>query len=149
MENNAQIIDLTKRLPTKQEIDNASEAAQALAQTTQNGLNFIGKENEEISLSPSICKVLVDLLGHISRGNMVTIIPTGSHLTTQQAADILNVSRPYISNLLKKGEINYIPVGSHRRIPLEALLAYKEKRDNQRSQAIDLLINLGQECDKV
>ncbi len=149
MSNTAEIIDLTRQLPTQSEIDNASDAAQALAaaQTKEGGLKFANEYREEVSLSPSICNILIDLLGHVARGNMVTIVPTGSMLTTQQAADMLNVSRPYLSGLLKDGTIDYVPVGSHRRVPLSALLNYKEKRDNERYEAIKELSALGQEFD--
>ena len=89
----------------------------------------------------------MDLLGHIARGEMVTIVARDTMLTTQEAADILNVSRPFLSGLLKKGAIPFIPVGSHRRVMYDDLMAYKARRDAAREAALDELARLGQEFD--
>lgn len=68
-------------------------------------------------------------------------------LTTQRAADILNVSMPYLSKLLENGDIPHIPVGSDRRVMREDLMAYKKKRDSLRAKALDDLARSGQEFD--
>ncbi|MCK4712527.1 MAG: helix-turn-helix domain-containing protein [Marinosulfonomonas sp.] len=78
---------------------------------------------------------------------MITIAATGAMLTTQQAADILNVSRPFVSKLLKQGKIPFIHVGSHHRIQLCDVISYKETRDASRRDALDKLARLGQEFD--
>ena len=77
----------------------------------------------------------------------MTLVPTGAMLTTQQAADILNVSRPFLSKLLKEDKIPHVPVGSHRRVMLADLMAYKEQRDSTRKAALNELADLGQEFD--
>lgn len=145
----AEVTDLTRRLPTRDEIASAAEAATALANArAENGaLTIAGPDGEPVRLAPAIGDLIVDLLGHVARGDMVTLVPTGAMLTTQQAADILNVSRPYLSKLLKEGEIPFIPVGSHRRVLHADLMAYKEKRDAARTAALDELARLGQEYD--
>jgi excisionase family DNA binding protein len=149
MANAALAADLTHRLPTREEVESAAEAATALAQAKEGDgrLVIAGSDGREIRLAPAISDILVDLLGHVARGDMVTLVPMGAMLTTQQAADILNVSRPYLSSLLKKGDIPFIPVGSHRRVMHADLMAYKERRDAARHAALDELARLGQEFD--
>ena len=141
--------ELTHRLPTPEEIDNAAEAATALALANEGDgqLRVAGADGGELCLAPAISELLVDLLGHIARGDMVTLIPRGAMLTTQEAADILNVSRPYLSSLLKKGEIPFVPIGSHRRVRHSDLMTYKESRDCRRGAALDELARLGEEYD--
>ena len=113
MNDAAEVIELTRRLPTREEIASAAEAATALANArAENGaLEIHGDDGQPVRLAPAITDIMIDLLGHVSRGDMVTLVPTNAMLTTQQAADILNVSRSYLSKLLKKGEIPFVPVG--------------------------------------
>jgi excisionase family DNA binding protein len=149
MDSTAEVIDLTRRLPTREEIASAAEAATALANArAKNGSLLIhGDHDEPVRLAPALANLMIDLLGHVSRGDMVTLVPTGAMLTTQQAADLLNVSRPYLSKLLKDGDIPFIPIGSHRRVMHADLMAYKERRDAARTAALDELARLGQEFD--
>lgn len=141
--------DLTHRLPTSDEVRSANEAAIALARAkSRDGALIVGEgSSEQLRLAPAISELLVDILGHIARGEMVTFVPVGSMLTTQQAADLLNVSRPYLSGLLKNGEIPFVPIGSHRRVKFEDLIAYKNRRDSSREAALNELARLGQEFD--
>ena len=67
-------------------------------------------------------------------------------LTTQQAADILNVSRLFLVKLLDEGAIPYIKVGSHRRIRFKDLIIYKEHRDRKRRKLLDQLIEMTEEA---
>lgn len=149
MAHKAEVIELASRLPTSDEIESASEAATALAnaQRSNGALAIAGVNGEHIRLAPAIAELLIDMLGHVQRGNMVTVAPMSAMLTTQQAADMLNVSRPFLSKLLKNKEIPFVPVGSHRRVMLTDLMAYKEKRDAERLATLDELALLGQEFD--
>lgn len=149
MHNAAEVIDLTLRLPTREEVASAAEAATALAtaRATNGALEIRGDHDKPVRLAPAIAELMIDLLSHVARGDMVTLVLTGAMLTTQQAADILNVSRPYLSKLLKEGEIPFIPVGSHRRVMHADLIAYKTRRDASRNDALDELARLGQEFD--
>jgi excisionase family DNA binding protein len=85
---------------------------------------------------------ILDLLG---RGRGVQIVPTEAELTTQQAADMLNVSRPYLIGLLDSQKISYRKVGKHRRIKFEALMEYKRQDNLERRAAADGLVDLSEE----
>ena len=85
------------------------------------------------------------ILEAMAAGHGVTIIPQHAELTTMEAADILNVSRPYLIKLLKADKIPYRKVGTHRRILMEGLLAYKEKTDRESRAAMDELVALSEE----
>ena len=149
MDSAAEAIDLTRRLPTQDEIACAAEAATALAQAraADGALAIHGEDGKSVLLAPAIADLVIDLLGGVASGNAVTLVPAGGMLTTRQAADILNVSRPHLSKLLKEGEIPFIPVGAHRRVIHADLMAYKDRRDAARNAALDEIARLGQEFD--
>ena len=90
---------------------------------------------------------LVQVLDQLALGNTVTVAPYTAEVTTQQAADLLNVSRPFLIGLLTSGEIGYRMVGTHRRIRAEDLLAYKRSDDSRRRRSADELTGLSQDLD--
>lgn len=96
----------------------------------------------EIILAPALTQLMMELLRHIGQGDAVTLVPISQMLTTQQAADILNVSRPHLVSLLEKGEIPHSLVGRHRRVRAEDLFRYKEARDRTRQAALAQLADL-------
>ena len=89
--------------------------------------------------------LLRDLLADMAQGDAVAVVPLHAEMTTQQAADILNISRPYLITLLEKGELRYTKVGTHRRIQLKDLMAYKDKIRKQSAEAMDELVSIAQE----
>ena len=148
MSETAEIFSLNNRLPTDAEIRSASEAAEAIARAcARNGgsLPFTDDNGAQVALSASLCELITDVLGHVSRGEMVTVVSTGALLSTQEAADLLNVSRPFLVGLLKNGDIDYVTVGTHRRVKLNDLMEYKRNRDVQRKEALQVISDLGQE----
>ena len=82
----------------------------------------------------------------MASGQAISLVLHNRELTTQEAADILNVSRPFLVKLLEKGEIPYIKVGSHRRILFQHLMTYKQQRKVQRRQLLDELIEMTEEA---
>jgi excisionase family DNA binding protein len=130
------------RLPTADERAAANQLRQILAAHVASGasetLRVLDRNNQtaEIVLAPALAQLLIDLLRHVGSGEAVTLVPVSQMLTTQQAADILNVSRPYLISLIDRGEIEHHMVGRHRRIKAEHLFAYKKRRDAQRAEAL-------------
>src|SRR5438128_9896051 len=79
-------------------------------------LKLVSPDGEEIELPRSVFHILQQIVYHLAHGRAVTVVPLNKELTTQEAADLLNVSRPYLIKLLEEGELPYFKVGSHRRI---------------------------------
>lgn len=106
---------------------------------------LVGPHGEEIDLPPSLFRLMQQLVYHLTHGQAVTIVPLNKELTTQEAADILNVSRPYLVKLLEQGDMPFTKVGTHRRIRFSDLLDYKKRRDAERVQGLAELTQLSQE----
>ncbi|QES50329.1 DNA-binding protein [Streptomyces venezuelae] len=102
-------------------------------------------EPEQLTLPREAVELLAGLLAHLGAGRGVSVVPADAELTTQQAADMLNVSRPFLVGLLNAGEIEYRHVGTHRRIKASSLMEYKQQDDLRRRTAADELTELGQE----
>ncbi|MFT2017411.1 helix-turn-helix domain-containing protein [Streptomyces sp. 796.1] len=101
--------------------------------------------DEPLALPREVVELLATALDHLRAGRGVALVPSDAELTTQQAADLLNVSRPFLIGLLEAGEIAYRTVGTHRRITASSLLDYQRKDDHRRQQMADELTQLGQE----
>ena len=92
-------------------------------------------------------QLLVGILEEMGQGNAVSLIPIHTELTTQEAADLLNVSRPYLINLLKEGKIPFRNVGTKRRILAKDVLRYRASIDKKRLKALEALTKQAQELD--
>ena len=101
----------------------------------------------EIALPTPALRLLADILAEMAQGNTVTIVAAHAELTTQQAADFLNVSRPYLVKLLEQGAIPFRKVGARRRILFEDLMRYRQRSEQERQQALEKLAAQAQELD--
>lgn len=139
--------------PTEDESRQALESVRQLAPhlRAQHGLRFQiledGRPEETLAIPASALRLLAEMLAEMAQGNAVTLIPIHAEMTTQQAADFLNVSRPFLVGLLEKGEIPFRRVGTHRRVPFRDLLAYKRQTDAARHAALDELAAQAQELE--
>jgi excisionase family DNA binding protein len=139
--------------PTEADAEVARESSRQLAGRLQAAKDFrlqisTGKGAEEtLVLPPSAVRLLFHVLTEMARGNAVTLIPIHAELSTQQAADLLNVSRPYLVKLLEEGAIPCRKVGSHRRVLFQDLMAYKRRVDAERLKTLGELAEQAQDLD--
>jgi excisionase family DNA binding protein len=104
-------------------------------------------DQEPIVLPAGAVAMLKDILEAMAAGHSITMIPHHAELTTMEAADILNVSRPYLIKLLESGEIRFRKVGTHRRIMAADLTKFRNEIDRRRDAALDELVAIAQEHD--
>ena len=104
-----------------------------------------GGEVSELVLPAAAARALLDILTQMGQGNAVTVTSIQAELTTNQAAELLNVSRPYLTKLLDEGEIPFRKVGTHHRMKLQDVLAYREGMYGKRHAALEELSSLDQE----
>ncbi len=139
------------RLPDDVEIKNAEQLRTIVASQIKEGepttlsLALESGETQTVTLAPALTASLLEVLRLVSSGRGFRMIPVEAELTTQQAADLLNVSRPFLVNLLENGEVPFTKTGRHRRVRANDLFAFKEKRDANRSDALSDLARMDAE----
>lgn len=135
-------------VPSEQDAATATESSRILSKAAPSGdLQIQLEDGQKLTLPAAATRLLSHLLTEMSRGNAVTLIPVHAELTTQEAADYLNVSRPYLIGLLGRNELKYRRVGTHRRIKFGDLQQYKQRADNEQDRALDELAAEAQEFD--
>ena len=138
------IMQFPSAFPSSREASIAKASARALADKLADcpdkvAIRLAEDERDVIELPFVAVRLLIDLLDEMSKGNAVSLIPMNAELTTQQAADVLNVSRGFIVKLLDNREIPYRMVGTHRRVMLNDLKTYEERTKRARLKALDQL----------
>jgi len=130
--------------PIAIQIPSAQDRAQvqtALAHLTQDASAGLRLQD----LPEEIGSLVHRLLSEVAQGHAVQLIPVQAELRTQEAADLLGVSRPHLVKLLDEGKLSSWKVGTHRRVKLQDLLAYRDQRDLERQQALQDLADLDQD----
>ena len=140
-----------QELPSGEEISLARASAEELSQllakrpTTDRAQVRMGQQ--DLILPRHALILLRDVLAEMAQGHIVSIVPTHHLLTTQDAANLLNVSRPFLIQLLNNGAMPFSKVGTHRRIRYQDLMEYKCKRDQENEKRLVELTRQAQEHD--
>lgn len=110
-------------------------------------IEIFDKENRahQVEVPTSALRLLVDILGELAIGNAVKIVPIHAELTSQEAADLLNVSRPHLVKLLEAGELPFYKTGRHRRVLFSDLMQFKQRREQSSQDAMEELARQAQE----
>ena len=127
--------------------ESAKELSQLLRKLPEAARARVRLDGHDLILPRSALVMLREILAELAKGNGVNIVPVHAELTTQEAANLLNVSRPHVIKLLEAGEIPYTLVGTHRRIALTALMDYKARREAQSEAALAELARQAQQED--
>ena len=138
--------------PLEKEVEAAVQGQRELASLlstkfeTQR-IDIFDKEDKPhiLVLPTSALRLLVDILGELAIGNAVKVVPVHAELTSQEAADLLNVSRPHLVKMLEEGAIPFTKTGRHRRIRFSDLMAFKQRRDEESQEAMEALAQQAQE----
>ena len=139
--------------PSEQDSLQARESGRLLAKHLRTGdavkVSILEGEQpgETLTIPASAVELLQHILLQMAEGNAITLMPVHAELTTQQAADLLNVSRPYLVSLLDEGEIPHHRVGTHRRVLFNDLMRYKQAIDAKRRDALRQLTEQAQALD--
>lgn len=138
--------------PSTEEITAARSAARVLSRldSSSHPIRLMAEDNDgaadaAITLPASIFRMLVKMLVEMGNGNTVALVPVNAELTTQQAADLLNVSRPHLIKLLNDGELACRMVGTHRKLKAKDVLNYRDRTAHARADSLRKLTELDEE----
>ncbi len=135
--------------PSESDVKLAREASLTLARFIHKDHSFrlapSGHMDDAVEIPASAAALLLRLLGDMAAGHAVTLIPVHAELTTQQAADLLGVSRPFVVKQIEEGKLPHRKVGLHRRVLFHDLMEYKRKMNAARQKSLDALAAEAQE----
>lgn len=127
--------------------ESATTLSRMLREHPQIDRAHVRVDEEDLILPRAALDLLRKLLAEMAKGNAVTIVPVHAECTTQEAADMLNVSRPYLVKLLTEQKIPYTMFGSHLRVRFGDLLAYKDNQDERSREVLEKLAEQAQDLD--
>jgi excisionase family DNA binding protein len=133
--------------PTEHDSRLARESSRRLSPYVKRDLRVrvSGGDGPDIELPAAAVELLVHLLTQMAEGHAITLMPVHAELTTQEAADLLGVSRPFLIKALEEKKLPYRKVGTHRRVLFADLLRYKQATDAHRHEALDELARQAQQ----
>lgn len=136
--------------PSQMDIELATAASRTLASMDADDdvhltLHSPKMDKLDVIIPQAAMSMLISVLTHMSQGNTVTLFPYHAELTTQEAADFLNVSRPYLVKLLEAGDIEFTKVGRHRRVKFSDLLEYKSRKAEEQEAAMAKMVASSEE----
>lgn len=135
----------TPFVPDESDSELAATASRELARASKVALSVRLEDGTDLMLPKAVTPLLVKILTEMAQGNAVTLIPLHAELTTQEAANLLNISRPHLNKLLERGELPFHKVGTHRRIRFVDLEEFRSKREVTRTRSLDELARQAQE----
>ena len=140
--------DFADKLPSQIDANSANQLRKIIAEVAKDdgpatlSLALTRDDIRDVVLTPALAHSLLDILRLIGSGRGFRMVPVNAELTTQQAADLLNVSRPYFVKLLEENVIPFRKIGRHRRVRAEDLFRYKDQRDKDRADALSELAEI-------
>ena len=123
-------------VPTKDQQPSLARVHEALGRSFRDGAAIVGPSGEKTPIPEPLYEVLIQAVRELERGRAITVVSADKELSTQQAADLLNISRPFLIRLLDAGQIPYRKVGTHRRLALVDVLTYRQSRSKERKTVL-------------
>lgn len=139
------LVDDGTVVPSEDDVELAQQASRQLSRRKKEQLTVRLEDGSELVLPKAAASLLTHLLTEMSQGNAITLIPLHAELSTKQAAEFLNVSRPFLIKLLQQGKIPFRKVGSHRRVLFTELKTYKQRFEAERQKAMQELATQAEE----
>lgn len=132
-------------VPDENDSELAATASRQLARAAKASVSVRLEDGTDLQLPKAVTPLLVKILTEMAQGNAMTLIPLHAELTTQEAANLLNISRPHLNKLLEAGVLPHHKVGTHRRVRFHDLEAYREEREKERENSLSELAKQAQE----